>query len=649
MVDDRDIVPENVRAYFSNNMYHTGLRYTFSSQNVRSLNISTKNDLTTQKIIAVCSLNTDFIFLSDIRLNSDKQQSAIHDLKKQFFFKGYKLIFNSRFSSRGVGILVKKNIYENNFNILSNESDALGNFLILHLSVNNLRFVVAAVYGPNHDDEVEFFDNLQVVLGRHRDPVIVGGDWNATLDGSRTELNLDVVNMRNIPSARRTEKILQLCNNLNLIDPFRTLFPNKKEYTFIPSAVNQNNRSRLDFFLISKDIFNEHTNCTIPNCLTTTLFDHKPVLLTFTSTGKNFKAIVKDTVLKNIDLPSHVKSAVFECYLHHTVPTRENGGIINEQILQNYLQSLGTINRLLNDIQKLEIKMVLEGFTEIDDLSVRGKRAEINLIFEDLPDLEFFENLPCNHNPSVFFETLSNCIRNNVLSHQSYIFKSKKLKKEKISKNLAELKRNFDQNTNEILRLERTLSDLAESEIKDELLHFKRFECLNNEKITPYFLKLAKNTKNESTLREVLREDGTDFTDDKERSDFIYSYYKEIYKQPENLAKVTSREQIEEFLGDLRFNPIVQNAKLTEAEKLELELDFTVDELTKSINNANMCSAPGADGINNRFIKHFWNFFKNPLFKLCKHSFESGTLPENFRCADIRLIPKKGDLSKIKN
>ena len=147
------------------------------------------------------------------------------------------------------------------------------------------------MYGPNHDDELEFYDRLRGALGRHWDPVIVGGDWNATLDGLRTELNLDVVNMCNIPSARRTEKIHELCNNLNVIDPFWTLYPNKKEYTFIPSAANQNNRSRPDFFLISKDIFSKHVNCTIPNCLTTTLFDHKPVTLTFTSTAKNFKAI----------------------------------------------------------------------------------------------------------------------------------------------------------------------------------------------------------------------------------------------------------------------------------------------------------------------------------------------------------------------
>ena len=62
-----------------------------------------------------------------------------------------------------------------------------------------------------------------------------------------------------------------------------------------------------------------------------------------------------------------------------------------------------------------------------------------------------------------------------------------------------------------------------------------------------------------------------------------------------------------------------------------------------------MSSAPGADGISNRFIKHFWIFFKTPLLKLCNKSFSDGQIPMFLRTAIIKLIPKKGDTSKIKN
>ena len=82
------------------------LNLSFSCQNVRSMNISTKNDITTQKILSICSLKRDFIFLSDLRINSTKQHSAVHDLEKTFLFNGYNFVHNSKTSLRGVGILI---------------------------------------------------------------------------------------------------------------------------------------------------------------------------------------------------------------------------------------------------------------------------------------------------------------------------------------------------------------------------------------------------------------------------------------------------------------------------------------------------------------------------------------------------------------
>ena len=128
----------------------------FAIQNVRSLNISTKNDITLKKILAIVSLKTDIIFLSDIRINSDLQSSAIHDLKKHLFFNGYKLFHNSKTSSRGVGILVSKNITDLGFNILTQINRDDNNSLLLHVEIKGKQYILGAVYGPNHDDELEF-------------------------------------------------------------------------------------------------------------------------------------------------------------------------------------------------------------------------------------------------------------------------------------------------------------------------------------------------------------------------------------------------------------------------------------------------------------------------------------------------------------
>ena len=62
-----------------------------------------------------------------------------------------------------------------------------------------------------------------------------------------------------------------------------------------------------------------------------------------------------------------------------------------------------------------------------------------------------------------------------------------------------------------------------------------------------------------------------------------------------------------------------------------------------------MKSAPGIDGYSYRFISKFWGIFRVPLYECAAESLESGTLPTFFSTAQIKIIPKKGDTSKIKN
>jgi len=83
-------------------------KISFGLLNVRSLNISTKNENTNKKLHSIGEMKSDIIFLSDIRLNSTVQHAAINDLKKRFGLKGYNFYFNSPISSRGVGILIAK-------------------------------------------------------------------------------------------------------------------------------------------------------------------------------------------------------------------------------------------------------------------------------------------------------------------------------------------------------------------------------------------------------------------------------------------------------------------------------------------------------------------------------------------------------------
>jgi hypothetical protein len=80
-----------------------------------------------------------------------------------------------------------------------------------------------------------------------------------------------------------------------------------------------------------------------------------------------------------------------------------------------------------------------------------------------------------------------------------------------------------------------------------------------------------------------------------------------------------------------------------------LDRPLGIEELDRSVKNAKLNSAPGSDGISNRFITHNWELFRTPLHKYAKQCSENGHLSDNFRSAKVRLIPKKGDCTKFKN
>jgi hypothetical protein len=110
------------------------------------------------------------------------------------------------------------------------------------------------------------------------------------------------------------------------------------------------------------------------------------------------------------------------------------------------------------------------------------------------------------------------------------------------------------------------------------------------------------------------------------------------------------RGTIEDYLGEGICNhPLVRDSKLTQAEKLRLEADLRLDELSKALGESNMRSVPGIDGFSNKFIDKFWYVLKFSFYDCCTESLSEGSLIGSFATAQIRIILKKGNFSKLKN
>ena len=175
-------------------------------------------------------------------------------------------------------------------------------------------------------------------------------------------------------------------------------------------------------------------------------------------------------------------------------------------------------------------------------------------------------------------------------------------------------------------------------------MDLKIFEILNAERASPHFLNIAKKTTDDSSLGSIRNAKG-EIMSKIELNEYLTNYYLSLYR-----SDPAVEGEISDFLGEEILNhPMVKGSILTSNEKDVLDRNLECNELDKALDEANMKSAPGVDGFSYKFIKEFWQLYRDPLHKCAIESLENQTLPESFLTAHIKLIPKKGDLCKIGN
>ena len=208
---------------------------TFSSINCNSLNMSTMSSFhQKQKIFAISKLNTDFIFLSNIRLGNNTRETCIPELERLLLLNphsGYKLFHNSKKNSRGVGILIKHDL---TVLVLSEAEDVNDTILALHCSYNDVEFVIVSIYGPNKSCERFFPDLVKILNTVSHLPIILAGDWNCTVSTDPVNSNTDCFNMKALPNLSHSRLLKSLTEKFSLLDPYRCYYPDRKDYTFVP-------------------------------------------------------------------------------------------------------------------------------------------------------------------------------------------------------------------------------------------------------------------------------------------------------------------------------------------------------------------------------------------------------------------------------
>ena len=226
---------------------------------------------------------------------------------------------------------------------------------------------------------------------------------------------------------------------------------------------------------------------------------------------------IRNSNIKNELVRASALAAAVEFYIHHSLIDK----ILTVQKKTDTLRTVGSINTSLERIHSNTIK--LSGEPENINLknTIEGEKNSLKDILTDLPSFIWLETLNLLCGAEFFFEALCCSIREACLKQQNYLFKSGTAFRISLEKEINILKQAPVENRNQINLKEHALALHNEETIRNEVIEYKKFEMLNNEKMTPYFLSLVKGSKKEESLDQVVNDDGTPFNSSKDRNNFI--------------------------------------------------------------------------------------------------------------------------------
>ena len=118
-----------------------------------------------------------------------------------------------------------------------------------------------------------------------------------------------------------------------------------------------------------------------------------------------------------------------------------------------------------------------------------------------------------------------------------------------------------------------------------------------------YIAELLKNKNSDFSLSQLKDNRGREFPNSDARNDFVVNHFKNLFSESFEPAF-----SLNDFFGDNDLNnPLLEQHKLSEEEKNDLEGEFTMEELKESLKQSNLDSSPGLDGISMKLYKRFWD------------------------------------------
>ena len=277
-------------------------------------------------------------------------------------------------NKKGVCILLN-NSFE--YKLHSTIKDPEGCYLILDISFLNKKFTLCNIYGPSEGDRPDFFRNIQTMIEQiGNEEIVIGGDFNIILNP-----NLDMRNYRNHmykPNSRREVK--NVMSNLDLIDIFREIHPEKRQFTW--KRTNSTQQGRLDFFLISETLLADTKGANIHSGYRS---DHSMITLEFqreTSVRQRQFWKFNNSLLKDKDYIALIKKIILDVKKQYAIIIYDQDNIenVSDELIEFSISDQLFLETLLMEIRGKTISY--SSFKKKTEM-----REENNLISE-IQDLE---------------------------------------------------------------------------------------------------------------------------------------------------------------------------------------------------------------------------------------------------------------------
>ena len=210
-------------------------------------------------------------------------------------------------NSRGVAILIDRKY---DIETISIERDQNGRYIIIHCKIHNTHIVLVNIYCPTKDNEPEqqnFLKEILITLNEYLDyNWVIGGDLNTYLDFIKDKKGGKLENQSHY--SKMWNSIIE---NYDLVDIWRIRNNEKLNYTWREKGRGGLVQSRLDYFIISKNLSYQVSHTSIKASIKS---DHSIISITikFTSTQRRGKGFWKMNLnpLNNKEYIQHIKTII---------------------------------------------------------------------------------------------------------------------------------------------------------------------------------------------------------------------------------------------------------------------------------------------------------------------------------------------------